>query len=78
VSWCVAGLTEASPGFRQWWSEYRVRYFRPATIGIDHPRAGRIALEMYRLRLVEHPGLLLVMQIPAGLDDLARVTSLLG
>jgi len=51
----VAGLTEASPEFRQWWAEYPVRYFRPATIGIDHPRAGRIALDMYQLRLVEHP-----------------------
>jgi len=74
----VAGLTEASPEFRQWWAEYPVRYFRPATIEVDHPRAGRIALEMYQLRLVEHPGLLLVMQMPAGPDDLARVTSLLG
>ena len=44
----------------------------------DHPRAGRITLDMYQLRLVEHPGLFLVMQVPAGPDGLARVTSLLG
>jgi transcriptional regulator with XRE-family HTH domain len=73
----AAGLTQASPEFRDWWAEYPVRYFRPATIGIDHPRAGRVALEMYQLRLVEHPGLLLVMQVPASPDDLARLTSLL-
>src|SRR5262249_7623566 len=73
----VAGLTEASPEFRQWWAGDPVRSFRPATIGIAHPLGGPIGLEVYQLRLVEHPGRLRVMQVPAGPDDLARVTSLL-
>ncbi len=74
----VAGLTEASPEFRDWWPQYPIRYFRPATIGIDHPLIGRTSLEMFQLRLVEHPGLLMVMQVPASEDDLKRVISLLG
>jgi hypothetical protein len=73
----VAGLTEASPEFRAWWPRYQVRFFRPATIGIDHPKAGRIALEMFQVRLVEHPGLLMVMQSPASDGDAERVRGLL-
>ncbi len=74
----VAELTRASPQFRQWWTEYPVRYFRPATIGIDHPRAGRLTLEVFQLRLAERPDLLMVMQVPASRDDLERVSALLG
>ncbi len=73
----VAALTEASPEFQEWWAEYPIRDFRPATIGIDHPRIGRIALEVFQFRLVEHPNLLMVMQVPASNDDLQRVASLL-
>jgi hypothetical protein len=73
----VAALDETSPEFRAWWAEYPIGYFRPATIGIDHPLVGRIALEIFQLRLVEHPGLLMVMEVPASSDDLQRVTSLL-
>ena len=74
----VAALTEASPEFRAWWAEYPVRYFRPATIGIDHPQAGRLALEVHQLRLAEQPDLLMVLQVPASRDDLERVSALLG
>ncbi|MGI8330454.1 helix-turn-helix transcriptional regulator [Actinomadura scrupuli] len=74
----VAALTEASPEFREWWAEYPVRDFRPATIKIDHPGIGRLDLEMFQLRPVEHPDLLMVLQVPASPDDLRRVTSLLG
>ncbi len=56
----VEALTEASPQFRDWWAEYPVRYFRPATIRIRHPQAGRITLEMFQLRLEDDPGLLMV------------------
>ncbi|MGW5316697.1 helix-turn-helix transcriptional regulator [Nocardia thailandica] len=68
-------LGAASPEFRAWWSEYPVRDFRPAVIGIDHPTAGRIDLELFQLRLVEHPDLLLVVQRPAGDEDLERIRS---
>ncbi|WP_329412668.1 helix-turn-helix transcriptional regulator [Nocardia vinacea] len=61
----VAALTEASPEFRTWWSEYPVQDFRAATIGIDHPEAGPMNLELFQLRLVENPDLLLVLQLPA-------------
>lgn len=73
----AAELAEASPEFRAWWAEYPVRTFKPATIEIDHPGAGRIALEMFQLRPVEHPEMLLVLQVPRGAEDAQRVTSLL-
>jgi transcriptional regulator with XRE-family HTH domain len=73
----VAALTEASPEFRRWWAEYPIGYFRPATIGIDHPQSGLIRLEIYQLRLAENPDLLMVMEVPASTDDLQRVASLL-
>jgi len=72
----VAALTEASPQFRDWWAEYSVRYFRPAKIAIKHPEAELIQLEMFQLRLVDQPGLVMVIQVPAGKTDLARVRSL--
>ncbi|WP_345570669.1 hypothetical protein [Nonomuraea rosea] len=71
----LAELTDASPEFREWWAEYPIRDFRPATVKIDHPQIGRLDLEMFQLRLVEHRDLLMV---PASQDDLQRVTSLLG
>jgi hypothetical protein len=73
----VAALTEASPQFRDWWAEYPVRYFRPATIAVKHPEAGLIQLELFQLRLVDQPGLLLVVQVPASATYLARIRSLL-
>jgi len=73
----VTALAQASPEFRAWWAEYPVRPFRPATISVSHPRAGRIRLEMYQLRPVDQPGLLMVIQVPASETDLARVQSLL-
>ena len=73
----VAELTRASPQFRQWWTDYPVRYFRPATIGIDHPQAGRLTLDVFQLRLAERPDLLMVVQVPASRDDLERVSALL-
>jgi transcriptional regulator with XRE-family HTH domain len=74
----VAELNELSPEFREWWAEYPIRNFRPATIKIDHPEIGRLDLEMFQLRPVEHPDLLMVLQVPASKDDLQRVTSLLA
>jgi transcriptional regulator with XRE-family HTH domain len=73
----AAELTELSPEFRAWWAEYPVREFRPATIAIDHPEIGRLGLDMFQLRLVEHPDMFMVLQVPASPDDLRRVTSLL-
>lgn len=73
----VSRLSAASPEFRRWWTEYPVRSFRPATIAIDHPTVGRLHLELYQLRPIENPDLLLVLQVPAGPDDLRRIRSLL-
>jgi transcriptional regulator with XRE-family HTH domain len=73
----AAELTEASPEFREWWAEYPIRDFRPATIRIDHPEIGRLDLEMFQFRPVEHPDMLMVLQVPRSMDDLQRVTSLL-
>lgn len=74
----VAALTEASREFRTWWSEYPVREFRAATIGIDHPDAGALDLELFQLRLVENPDLLLVVQLPVTEDDRDRITDALA
>ena len=74
----VSALSKASPLFRQWWPEYPVRYFRPATIAIRHPRAGVIALQMFQLRLVDQPDLIEVIQVPADERSLHRVASLLA
>jgi transcriptional regulator with XRE-family HTH domain len=70
-------LADASPEFREWWADYPIRDFRPATIGIDHPEIGRLDLEMFQFRPVEHPDMLMVLQIPRTMDDFQRVTSLL-
>jgi transcriptional regulator with XRE-family HTH domain len=72
----TAALTEASPQFRDWWAEYPVRSFRPATIFVQHPQAGLIELEMFQLRLVDQPGLIMVVQAPASQACLERVRSL--
>lgn len=74
----VDALTEASPEFGAWWADYPVADFAPATIAIDHPSAGRIALELFQLRPVEHPDLLLVIQVPKTDDDGKRVEALLS
>jgi hypothetical protein len=73
----VAALTAASPEFRDWWADYPVRYFRPATIAIRHPDAGLIRLEMFQLRLVDQPHLTMVVQVPASETCRERVRSLL-
>jgi transcriptional regulator with XRE-family HTH domain len=74
----VAALSAASAEFGAWWDEYPARYFEPAKIAVDHPEAGRIALEMFQLRLVEQPGLVMVMQVPVGQCDADRVAALLA
>jgi transcriptional regulator with XRE-family HTH domain len=73
----VAALSEASPQFRDWWAQYPVRSFQPATIAVNHPEAGLIRLEMFQLRPVDQPGLVMVIQVPVSETCLARVRSLL-
>jgi transcriptional regulator with XRE-family HTH domain len=73
----TAALTQASPQFREWWAEYPIRYFRPATIAIRHPDAGVIGLEIFQLRLIDQPRLVMVVQVPASAASLERVRSLL-
>ena len=48
-----------------------------STIGIRHPRAGLITLQMFQLRLVDQPELVAVIQVPASPTSLARISSLL-
>jgi transcriptional regulator with XRE-family HTH domain len=74
----VAALTKVSPQFRDWWAEYPVRYFRPATTGVKHPGAGLIWLQMFQLRLVDQPDLIAVIQVPADEASAGRVRSLLA
>lgn len=74
----VEELSEVSREFREWWADYPVRRFRPATVGIDHPEIGRLDLEMFKMRPMGHPDLVLVLQVPVGEDARRRVASLLG
>ncbi|GAB2639438.1 helix-turn-helix transcriptional regulator [Nocardia goodfellowii] len=74
----VTELCAVSSEFRTWWSEYPVQDFQPTIIGIDHPEAGPINLELFQLRLVENPELLLVVQLPATDDDRERIDTYLN
>jgi transcriptional regulator with XRE-family HTH domain len=69
----VTALAAASPEFSAWWQEYPVNEFRPATIGLSHPAAGELDLQLFQLRMVEDPDLLLVLQLPATGEDRARI-----
>jgi transcriptional regulator with XRE-family HTH domain len=73
----IAALTAASPHFRDWWAEYPVRYFRPATIGIRHPEAGLLQLEVFQLQLIDQPRLVMVVQVPADPPGLERIRCLI-
>ncbi|MFE3057973.1 helix-turn-helix transcriptional regulator [Nocardia sp. NPDC059239] len=74
----VSELSVVSPDFRRWWSEYPVRRFRPATITVRHPRAGPIELEVFQLRPVEYPNLLMVVQAPATPVAAGRIAAVLA
>jgi len=54
------------------------RALRPATIGVKHPGAGLIWLQMFQLRLVDQPDLIAVIQVPADETSAGRVRSLLA
>lgn len=73
----VTALGAASPEFRAWWQEYPVNEFRPATIGLSHPTAGELDLQLYQLRMIEDPDLLLVLQLPATDEDRGRIAATL-
>jgi transcriptional regulator with XRE-family HTH domain len=74
----ITALSAASTEFRAWWQEYPVNEFRPATIGLSHPIAGELDLQLYQLRMVEDPDLLLVLQLPATDEDRSRVAATLN
>jgi transcriptional regulator with XRE-family HTH domain len=74
----VTALTGVSSQFRDWWAEYPVRYFRPATIAVRHPAAGLITLQMFQLSLVEQPDVIAVIQVPSSELSLSRVRSVLA
>jgi MmyB-like transcription regulator ligand binding domain len=73
----ITALGAASPEFRAWWQEYPVNEFRPAAIGLSHPTAGELDLQLYQLRMVEDPDLLLVLQLPATDEDRGRIAATL-
>ncbi|BCJ73627.1 transcriptional regulator [Catellatospora sp. IY07-71] len=57
-------LRQASPEFAQWWAEYDVRPFRAARL-VLHGDAADTAVDVFQLRLVDEPELLMVLQVPA-------------
>jgi transcriptional regulator with XRE-family HTH domain len=71
----VTAVSTASPEFRAWWQEYPVNDFRPVTIGLSHPTGGELDLQLYQLRMVEDPDLLIVLQLPATDEDRDRIAA---
>jgi hypothetical protein len=55
---------------------YPVRYFKPATITINHLGAWPIGFQIVQLRLADYPGLLMVIQVPASQAGRTRITAL--
>lgn len=74
----VSGLSAVSPEFHRWWSEYPIHRFRPAAIVVEHPGIGLIELELYQMRPVDNPCLLMVVQVPVGPVAAQRITALLA
>ncbi|MRH90931.1 helix-turn-helix domain-containing protein [Nocardia sp. SYP-A9097] len=74
----VADLSAASPEFRDWWTEYSIHRFRPSTVVVEHAGVGVIELELFQLRPVENPGLLMVVQVPTGEIAAGRIATLLA
>lgn len=72
----IKALSDVSREFREWWADYPVRGFVPAIVPIEHPEAGRIRLELFQLRPLEHPDLILTMQVPVTQEDRERVEAL--
>ncbi|NUT48568.1 MAG: helix-turn-helix domain-containing protein [Saccharothrix sp.] len=69
-------LRAASPEFGRRWDSYPVAEFDVEVNRLDHPRVGRIDLDLLHLRLVEHPTLTVVLQTPVGPVDSARLADL--
>ncbi|WP_034593255.1 helix-turn-helix transcriptional regulator, partial [Hamadaea tsunoensis] len=63
-AYIVDAVTRASPEFAAWWPAYEVRPFRPARL-VLHGDAEDTAVEMFQLRLVDDPELVLVLQLAA-------------
>ena len=51
----------------------------PVTVNfLGDPTMNQLGLQMYQLRLVDRPDLIMVVQVPAGPEALERVSSLLA
>lgn len=74
----VADLSRVSAEFRTWWSEYPMQELQSPIVGVEHPEAGLINLELYQSRMIENPDLLLVIQRPATDEDRRRVLAVLS
>jgi len=69
-------LAGVSPEFAQWWNGYPVADFDVQVNQLDHPRVGRLDMDLLHLRVVEHPGLTVVLQTPRTPEDAARAAAL--
>lgn len=72
----VARLSADSAEFRGWWESYPVAEFDIAVNRLDHPRCGRLELDLLHLRLVEQPQLTVVLQTPVSERDSERLNLL--
>ncbi|MFF0494216.1 helix-turn-helix transcriptional regulator [Nocardia sp. NPDC004068] len=71
----VRELSEVSASFREAWSQHHVGEIRLPAISMSHPEVGEFHLKYTRLRCLDDPELVLVVQLPvtaADADKLAR------
>jgi transcriptional regulator with XRE-family HTH domain len=69
-------LADRSEEFRQTWETYSVAEFDVAVNHLDHPICGRLDLDLFHLRVAEHPTLTVVMQTPVTAADADRLRML--
>jgi len=62
-------LEAASPEFRDWWQQHDVRVYRPGSTHIQHPRAGRLAVERLVLTTQDNPEHKIQVYTPLPDDD---------
>ncbi|MDQ6697845.1 MAG: helix-turn-helix transcriptional regulator [Actinomycetota bacterium] len=68
-------LREESSRFTELWDAKDVSPFTTTRRLFDHPVAGRLELDHHRLAVLDQPGLQLVVYIPVGAADRARLAT---
>lgn len=73
----IAQLTAASDDFRAWWSAHGVWMAdAPLSLAVEHPRVGRLELDVTVLDLRSAPGRTLIVYVPCDGESGGRLTAL--